>query len=692
MAINKMIDETELRKAIQQFHPNDELFEVRVINGVKRKPLSGFFRDVDTLIRALKTVDQRGANIYFTLNPIDEDLYSKVQHDTFVLGASGAEDEDVDGFKWFFVDLDPVRKTGISSTNEELHQAYELAKKINIFLRDYGFEEPVKGVSGNGAHLLYRINLKRTEENKELLQKCLLALSMMFDTEVVEVDTGNFNPSRVCKLYGTLAQKGANTEKRPHRMSRLIGDVKECKITDKAYLEKLAAEIPEEPEKPAAYNDYKPSDFNVEDWMDKYGIKYTPKAWNGGTKYILDECPFDPNHKAPDSMVAKMASGALSFRCLHKHCLNYHWKEFRLHFEPDAYEYNDNDKRIDEGYAKHNRDKTESKTVPAYQEDNSLPIFQTAEMILNRVVPEPEYIRTGIKKIDKALCGLEKGKISIISGLRASGKSTLLSELMLNAIADGHVVIAYSGELTDISFMNWMYLQAAGKSNIKKSVKYENGFFVEDPIKQKIAVWMGENLWLYNNVKSNKPSYLLQNIRSKCIDAKADMVIIDNLMALDVQELNRTNEFDAQTKFMWELKKIAQDCNVHIILVAHPRKSIGFLRLEDVSGSNNIVNIIDNAFIVHRNNADFREKSKVILKSVGSDWMTEASSKVTNVVEIAKDREHGTCDLFVDLYFEAESKLLKNFATEDISYPWDKKDNDGFIALDPEQIELDIPF
>ena len=52
-----MINEVELRKAIQQFHPNSDLFEVRIINGNKKRPMSGFFKDADTLIKALGTVD-----------------------------------------------------------------------------------------------------------------------------------------------------------------------------------------------------------------------------------------------------------------------------------------------------------------------------------------------------------------------------------------------------------------------------------------------------------------------------------------------------------------------------------------------------------------------------------------------------------------------------------------------------------
>lgn len=686
MAVDGFVNEIELRKAIEQLHPNGELFEVRVISSDKRKkPASGYFKTADDLLVAFKTYDLRNTNVYITLQQINSALFSRQQSNRFVAGANSTQDNEVSGYKWLFVDLDPERPTGISSSDDELKKSFELAKKVKAFMKDYGFEDPVRAISGNGAHLLYRINLANTDENKALIEKCLKVLSMLFDTDEVKVDTTNFNQSRVCKLYGSLAQKGANTSERPHRMSRIIGDLTAIKPTDVAYLRKLAAELPENPPvQPSKYNNYNAAEFDIENWMDQYGLRYNAKPWNGGIKYILEECPFDPNHKAPDSMITKAANGAIGFKCLHRHCQNYHWRELRLKFEPDAYDhdFNETDRRIEEGWARHNKEKAQ---VIQQQLSDDTPIFQTPEMILNHVQPEPEYIRTGIRKLDKALCGLEKGKLSIISGLRASAKSTFLSEIMLNAVDDNHTVIAYSGELSNTSFMDWMYLQAAGKGNVECSAKYENFYYVEMETKKKIARWMSDRLWLFNNVKSNKPSFLLKHIKDQCLKTHGDLIIIDNLMALDVQELNRANEYDAQTRFMWELKKVAQECNAHIILVAHPRKSQGFLRLEDVSGTNNIVNIIDNAFIIHRNNADFKEKSKSILKATGAEWMIDEGSTVTNVVEIAKDREHGTCDVFINLYYEPESKRLKNDPSENIVYGW----NDDWINVEQEEIPFD---
>ena len=500
------INEKEIRKALLQLHSNNDLFEVRIISSNKKKNMSGFFKDVDVLLKAFETVDLTGCNVYITLNQINESCYSLIQRDHFVVNVPNTtNDDDIEGYKWFFIDLDPKRRSGISSSEAELHEAFALAKRVEAYLQDIGFEEPIKAVSGNGAHLLYKIRLGNTPENKRIVEYALKQLALIFDTDTVEIDIANFNPSRVCKLYGTLAQKGTSTDDRPFRMSYIVEEYKEVKVTDKAFLEKLASEYPDNEDSkplPSQYNNYNPNEFDIEDWMSKYGLRYTKKNGNGFTKYVLDECPFDSSHKAPDSMITKSANGAIGFKCLHNHCQNYHWRDLRLKFEPDAYEYNDNDKRIEDGWNKHNRDK--NKIVPE-PEDDSIPVFQTAEMILNIVEPEPEYIRSGIRLIDKKLCGLEKGKLSVLSGLRGAAKSTLLSEIILNAVEDNHTVVCYSGELSNKSFMDWMYLQAAGKSNVKVSVKYENLFDVDLDIKTKIAKWMGERFWLFNNIKSNKP-------------------------------------------------------------------------------------------------------------------------------------------------------------------------------------------
>jgi hypothetical protein len=137
-------------------------------------------------------------------------------------------------------------------------------------------------------------------------------------------------------------------------------------------------------------------------------------------------------------------------------------------------------------------------------------------------------------------------------------------------------------------------------------------------------------------------------------------------MALDLSGADR-DKYEAQTKFIWMLKSLALLANAHVLFVAHPRKAAGFLRLDDVSGTGNIGNIVDNAFIVHRNNDDFRNKTKQEYKRPDT-WEGYSG---TNVIEICKNRDLGAQDFFIPLWYEPQTKRMRNFFSENVVYGWD---------------------
>ena len=60
----------------------------------------------------------------------------------------------------------------------------------------------------------------------------------------------------------------------------------------------------------------------------------------------------------------------------------------------------------------------------------------------------------------------------------------------------------------------------------------------------------------------------------------------------------------------------------------------------------------------------------------------------TNVIEIAKDRDNGTMDYFIPLYYEVETKRLKNSQSENKIYGWNTT-NDGFLEVSQEEIPFD---
>src|SRR5262249_22212444 len=120
------------------------------------------------------------------------------------------------------IDFDPVRPAGISSNDAEKQAVLHRAWLCRAWLTAQGWPEPVYADSGNGAHLIYAIDLPHAAKSDELIKNCLLALSALFSDEVVKVDACTSNASRVFKLYGPLACKGDSTSERPHRRAVIL--------------------------------------------------------------------------------------------------------------------------------------------------------------------------------------------------------------------------------------------------------------------------------------------------------------------------------------------------------------------------------------------------------------------------------------------------------------------------------------
>lgn len=676
MAVGKKIFEPdEIRKTIQALKDSGELFEVRCLESNGKRVSSGYFRDTEMMLEQLSKLSTSDSNIYIMLNNIKPECYSREQRDKFITNAKvQTSDNDICGYEWLFIDVDPKRPAGVSSTDEQLRQAKGVGNKVYAFMKNLGFNNPITAMSGNGIHLLYKIRLRNSEENKTLIKNCLLALDMLFSDEFVDIDKTNFNPARICKLYGTVARKGSNTAENPHRMSRLLSEGSK-EPTDKAYLEKLAAMLPV-PEKPQKYNGYRPNEFDLEEWLIKYGLRYQKTNYSDGIKYILEQCPFDSNHKGKDACIFQARSGAIGFHCFHNSCSDKTWKDVRLLYEPEAYE-----KRQKEYEARIYSRQQEKPVKKQIEAVDGKPVFYTAMDILNLPVPEERFIKTGIADIDKKLRGMKKGYVSVMSGLRAAGKSSVISEMVLDGVESGNNIGVFSGELAPKNFMRWMNLQAAGKGYTEPT-QFEGYYNVQRKYQEQIAQWLGEHFWLYNNEYGFDFQAVVDQFKRKIEKDKLDMLILDNLMTFDISGMSE-NKFEAQTKFILALQgEIAKPYNVHIMFVAHPRKAMGFLRLDDISGTADLGNAVDNAFIVHRVNQDFKRLSKQMFGWKDDNQIYQA----TNVIEIAKDRDGGVMDYFIPLYYEPETKRLKNYSSENKIYGWNKTDN-GFIAVHGE-----IPF
>jgi len=195
--------------------------ELRIPGMQGKRTDSGYFNDFDKLAAAAADYENRAEGIYITVNPVQPALLARSSNRVKEYAKQTTSDKDVLRRRWLFIDFDPVRPTGISSSDAEHQAAIERAQTCREKLAQRGIPSLLAN-SGNGAHLLIPIDWPNDEASTALVKEFLTLLDAKFSDEQVKVDTGMVGASHLIKLYGTLARKGDCIPERPHRRSALL--------------------------------------------------------------------------------------------------------------------------------------------------------------------------------------------------------------------------------------------------------------------------------------------------------------------------------------------------------------------------------------------------------------------------------------------------------------------------------------
>lgn len=653
-----MSDSNTLLTWCEIFHPDGDTVEIRVLDG--RKTWSGYYQTTEATINAIKSVQSGG--IYSCLNTIKTSCYSRTQNDKLMVSPKvTTNDNDIEGRRWILVDLDPKRSSDTNATDAEKEAARKVMVNVGIFLRDQGFESPVVADSGNGWHLYYAVKLANDDENTQLVKSFLQALDMLFSDDTTDIDTSVFNAARIVKVIGTRSNKGSDTPERPQRMSRFVQIPQEIKSTKKAYIQKVADMLPKR-ETPSRTNNFNER-FDLEQFITQHGIEVTKRAtFKGGTKFVLAACPFDSNHKSPDAAVFQMNDGSFGFKCLHNSCSNRTWRDFRLFYDPHAYDqrtYNEFVSRMQ--YERPQREMPKPETETLGKKWLTMSDIQWVD--ISKIVAIP----TGYIALDKRIKGLMVGDVTVLSGLSGAGKTSWLDCVLLNAIDKGFKCAVWSGELQGFRFQSWIDQIAAGKAHVVRHDGYNDMWYTPKMVADKIHKWLGDSLCLYNNEYGAKWSQLAADMQS-VVESGVQLLVLDNLAALDLQQTDY-NKLEQQTRFITEVKEMAKQKNIHVIVVCHPRKEMQFLRKESISGTADLTNLADNVLIIHRVGKDFEKRASEFF---GSDKVSELTD-YSCVMEVAKNRAFGVVDFLVGMHYEPESRRLKNDIAENRIYGWQEQ-------------------
>ncbi len=682
------MDIDEIYKWHKVFKRPDELFEIRILGKFQ---YSGYFKSVDKMIDAIKPYcELDDEQIYFTLNEINEACYGRQQCEKIVKSPKATTaDGDITRRRWLLIDFDPKRATGVNSSDEELELAHKKAQNVFIYLRRCGFADPVICISGNGWHLLFRIDLPNDNETTELLKSFLQSLSVMFTDNDVEIDEKVFNAGRICKLYGTTAKKGANLDNRPWREAMIVYVPDEIKTVTIEQIKSVAGLLPKESVQPLPSNWHGNRDekFDLESFLNQHNIGYKKANTADGVKYILDHCFFNEAHKGKDAVIFQYNSGAINYICLHNSCRGHTWREMRLALDPHAYDYENQPRQYRQIIPQQAKYVPQQK--PKYEIKDELPELGEKWLSMSKInkvdLTKLDKVKTGFVELDKRIGGLYFCEVTIVSGSNASGKSSWLNTLLLNIIQQGYKVALWSGELRADILKSWIQMVAAGKQYLRES-QYDDGrYYVPDVIGAKIDDWLDGKFYLYNNEYGTKSSQILNDM-GILLKANIKVFILDNMMSMDISDYDGDKN-DRQKTFILNIKDFAMKNQVHVILVAHPRKSMAFLRKTDISGSGDITNAVDNCFIIHRTNEDFIHAISDFYDNGKANYFRQFG----NVLAVEKNRLYGVVDLMIGMHYEIESRRFKNTADEQVHYGWEEIPEQQQVTFEQPKVVYDMP-
>ena len=190
---------------------------------------------------------------------------------------------DIEAYEWLVIDIDRPKgdphKKSWNATDEELETLRAAAVKVIDWLAEQGFPEPVFACSGNGHHLLYKLD-SLPISYFETLHDVLKAVAHHFrgESATFDVDTSLADPCQIIKMYGTMSRKspkGSSNGSRPWRESYIEHVPRNIEVVSEVLLELVASMAPQERKTKRSSDGLLNPEFDPYDFFE-WGGDYTP--------------------------------------------------------------------------------------------------------------------------------------------------------------------------------------------------------------------------------------------------------------------------------------------------------------------------------------------------------------------------------------------------------------------------------
>lgn len=248
----------------------------------------------------------------------------------------------------------------------------------------------------------------------------------------------------------------------------------------------------------------------------------------------------------------------------------------------------------------------------------------------------PIGYRTPYKKLDDKLL-FRPGELTLWTGASGAGKSQILSDCLVDWIAQGSRVCLSSLEMKPEQSLKRMCKQTVGVDRP-----------TERAIRESLK-WLDQGLLLYERVGKAGVKGLFEIFDFARAKYGCDQFIIDSLMRLGIDG----DDYNGQERALFEIVDWTLKCNVHVHLVAHSRKADkdrGVPETEDIKGAMEIGANAFNIVTVWRN----RKLEDQIKAAKDDEERRQLEDKPTVIMNIAKQR-NGDFEGKVGLWFDQAS-------------------------------------
>ncbi len=287
---------------------------------------SGLFDEMSALRLAIRERCRRG-NLYTTMNR----PHPRPAPNAF--GCPALTDADIAEYRHLPFDFDPVRPIGVPSTDAELAAAIAARDRFVRAMLARDWPLPLSGMSGNGAHAVYRVKFPADADARQMLAVLYAGLRLEHSSASVLFDSTVRNPSRIWRLYGSRNRKGIATTERPHRKTSCtippiwqVVPVEQVLRLAESFAPQVVAE--RKGRDPVMRGDFKPGagDYSTLDAVAWFAAHdhYRRPLWDG--KHAVT-CPWVGEHTTPDDplntssvIFENVGTGWPGFFCAHAHC------------------------------------------------------------------------------------------------------------------------------------------------------------------------------------------------------------------------------------------------------------------------------------------------------------------------------------------------------------------------------------